>query len=136
MKHLLFAASACLLVPAAYAQTSQFTPPAPAPEWDKSFTVAGDAVGTGPTALQFEETTQSFSWSDTGRWQMDFNMTSRVQESPYPREEMEAGASYKFTPRFSVGGSLMVGANELNDVSQWEEQRVEAGVRLKSSFRF
>ena len=67
---------------------------------------------------------------------MNLDVVSRVVESPLPREEMRAGATYQFTPRFSLGGSLTVGANELDDASQWKEQDIEAGVRLKTTFKF
>jgi hypothetical protein len=49
---------------------------------------------------------------------------------------MQAGATFKITPRFSVGGEVSVGADDLNAVSTWEDREVETGVRLKSAFKF
>ena len=62
--------------------------------------------------------------------------SSRTDLSPLPREEMQAGATFKITPRFSVGGEVSVGTDELNDTSTWESREVEAGIRLKSAFKF
>ena len=67
---------------------------------------------------------------------MNLKTVTRSEESPLPREEMSAGAMYNFTPRFSLGGSVSLGADELDDVSAWKEQNVEAGVRLKTTFKF
>ena len=86
--------------------------------------------------MTFQENARAFQWGGIGRWKMNLHMVTRPEESPLPREEMRAGASYQFTPRFSVGGQVSVGAQELNDVSTWEEQEVEAGVQLKSTFKF
>jgi len=64
---------------------------------------------------------------------------TRLGTSPLPREEVQAGASFKITPRFSVGGEVSIRAdelNELNDSARWENQDVEAGIRLKSAFKF
>jgi hypothetical protein len=47
-----------------------------------------------------------------------------------------AEAEFRITPRISVGGELTIGANELDDTRQWEEQQIEAGIRLRSAFKF
>lgn len=70
------------------------------------------------------------------RWALNFDVRTRPQNSPLPREEMKAGATFKITPRFSIGGDVSVGADELDDSSQWEDQDVEAGIRLRSAFKF
>lgn len=111
--------------------------PGPALEaqtWDKNFTVSGSDT---LNFLQQQEKSQSFQFGSTGgRWHMNLKTVTRSEESPLPREEMRAGAMYNFTPRFSLGGSVSVGADELDDVSTWKEQKVEAGVRLKTTFKF
>ena len=66
----------------------------------------------------------------------NLDKVSRTDLSPLPREEMQAGATFRITPRFSVGGEVSVGADELNDTSTWESREVEAGIRLKSAFKF
>ncbi|MAK59829.1 MAG: hypothetical protein CMK09_02500 [Ponticaulis sp.] len=114
----------------------------PQSEWSKNFTLSGPALTDSatpedPTAsLSWQEKAKAFTFGGDGRWAMNLDMVSRVVESPLPREEMRAGASYQFTPRFSLGGSVTVGANELDDASQWKEQNIEAGVRLKTTFKF
>ena len=67
---------------------------------------------------------------------MNLETGTRADDSPLPREEMRAGATYQFTPRFSLGGSVSLGAEELDDVSTWKEQDVKAGVRRKTTFKF
>ena len=83
-----------------------------------------------------EDLSMQFAGSD--RWEFSLDKLSRPSAaiSPLPREEMQAGATFKITPRFSVGGEVSVGAEDLNAVSQWEDRNVEAGIRLKSAFRF
>lgn len=108
-------------------------------EWSKNFTVSDPAISTEnalSNVASWIEKAQTFQFGGNGRWNLNVNVVTRPVESPLPREEMRAGATYQFTPRFSLGGSLSVGANELDDVSQWKEQEVEAGVRLKTTFKF
>ena len=70
------------------------------------------------------------------RWQLNLDMLTRPNSSPLPREQMQAGATFRVTPRFSVGGEVSLGAERLNDSTQWEESQVETGIRLKSAFKF
>ncbi|HRX75556.1 MAG TPA: hypothetical protein P5341_15700, partial [Hyphomonas sp.] len=83
-----------------------------------------------------EDLSMQFSGSD--RWEFSIDRLSRpsASVSPLPREEMQAGATFKITPRFSVGGEVSVGADDLNAVSTWEDRDVETGIRLKSAFKF
>ncbi len=84
------------------------------------------------------EPTEDFSvkfGTDT-RWQLSLDKLSRPGASPLPREEMQAGATFRITPRFSVGGEVSVGADNLNDTSQWDNREIETGIRLKSAFKF
>jgi hypothetical protein len=83
-----------------------------------------------------EDVSMQFSGSD--RWEFRIDKLSRPSAnlSPLPRQEMQAGATFKITPRFSVGGEVSVGADDLNAVSTWEDREVETGVRLKSAFKF
>lgn len=134
----LLAFGALVLTSAAFAQEAALPViPVEPLEWDKNFSVSSDPNPLGQTSFQFEETSRTFSWGgDDDRWQMNFDMVTRSEDSPLPREEMSAVASYSFTPRFSLGGTVTLGAQELDDMSAWEEQRIEAGVKLKSSFKF
>lgn len=83
-----------------------------------------------------EDLSMQFAGSD--RWEFSLDKLSRPSAtvSPLPREEMQAGATFKITPRFSVGGEVSVGAEDLNSVAQWEDRNVETGIRLKSAFKF
>ena len=83
-----------------------------------------------------EDLSMQFSGSD--RWEFSIDRLSRpsASVSPLPREEMQAGATFKITPRFSVGGEVSVGADDLNAASTWEDRDVETGIRLKSAFKF
>ena len=78
----------------------------------------------------------SMQFGGNTRWEFNLDKLSRPSASPLPREEMQAGATFKITPRFSVGGEVRVGADDLNAVSQWEDREVETGIRLKSAFKF
>jgi hypothetical protein len=49
---------------------------------------------------------------------------------------MSAGATFQITPRFSVGGEVNLGGQELEDSSLWNKEDVETGVRFRSAFRF
>ena len=49
---------------------------------------------------------------------------------------MLAEAQFRITPRISVGGELSIAAEELDDTTQWEDQEIEAGIRLRSAFKF
>ena len=84
------------------------------------------------------EPTEDFSvqFGGNARWQLNLDMLTRPNSSPLPREQMQAGATFRVTPRFSVGGEVSVGAERLNDTSQWEDSQLETGIRLKSAFKF
>lgn len=106
-----------------------------APNWDQNFTFS-ESLSFEADSMFLPEKAQSYQFGGSGRWQMNLERVTRPEDSPLPREEMRAGATYSFTPRFSLGGSVSVGAQELNDVSTWKEQNVEAGVKLKTTFKF
>ena len=84
------------------------------------------------------EPTDDFSvqFGGNARWQLNLDMLTRPNSSPLPREQMQAGATFRVTPRFFVGGEVSVGAERLNDTSQWEDSQLEIGIRLKSAFKF
>lgn len=85
------------------------------------------------------EPTEDFSmqFGVDSRWQLNVDKLSRPDYSPLPREEVQAGASFRVTPRFSVGGEVSVGSSDKSkDSLQWEDSGVETGVRLKSAFKF
>lgn len=78
----------------------------------------------------------SVTFDNDRRWALNLELLSRPTTSPLPREEMQAGATFRITPRLSIGGEVTVGAEELDDTSRWEDQDIEAGIRLKSAFKF
>lgn len=84
------------------------------------------------------EPSQDFSVQigQNSRWQLNLDKVTRPGDSPLPREEVQAGASFRITPRISVGGEVRIGSDELDTANRWESQDVEAGIRLKSAFKF
>jgi hypothetical protein len=116
------------------APTASETPSARA-EWYRQFS---ESVSAENRPQWQEEPSQDFSVRIGGnsRWELSVDKFTRLGISPLPREEVQAGATFKITPRFSVGGEVSIRADELNDASRWENQDVEAGIRLKSAFKF
>ncbi|MEO0465393.1 MAG: NtrZ family periplasmic regulatory protein [Pseudomonadota bacterium] len=107
------------------------------PDWYRQFTIAPpvDPLGFEPS-FQSTDDDLSFQIRDAGRWTFSFDVTNRPEDSPLPQEEMSAGATFQITPRFSVGGDLSVGADGLDEQTDWTDEEVEAGIRLRSAFRF
>ncbi|MEM0985706.1 MAG: NtrZ family periplasmic regulatory protein [Pseudomonadota bacterium] len=139
-----------LATPIAFADEAMVTAPEPldlvdagnvslneAPAWYQQFTVTDPGFVTPEAALEgYTQKDLKLQWLKTGRWELTLDLTSRNDLSALPREEMAAGATFQITPRISVGGDLSVGAQELDDQSEWENQDIEAGIRLRSAFRF
>lgn len=104
-------------------------------EWYRQF-----SEGKPPESrLQWQaEPNQDFSVQigKDSRWQLNLDKVTRPGETYLPREEVQAGATFRVTPRFSVGGEVRFGAEELDSSTRWENQEVEAGIRLKSAFKF
>ncbi len=118
-------------------------PPAPSetpvaePDWYRQFTLKSDADLSRDAGLQLApEKGLSLDFSNVRGWQFRVDLRTRDNQSPLPREEMSAGATFRITPRLSIGGDLSVGAHELDDASQWDDQQLEAGIRLRSAFKF
>ena len=105
------------------------------PEWFQTFNF-GSTDFTAPIWEGAETQTFSLAWINGNRWSLSFDLTSREDGSPLPREEMMAEAQFRITPRLSVGGELTIAAEELDDASRWEDQEIEAGIRLRSAFKF
>lgn len=105
------------------------------PEWFQTFNFGSNDF-TSPIWEGAESHTFSLAWINGNRWSLSFDLTSREDGSPLPREEMMAEAQFRITPRLSVGGELTIGAEELDDASRWEDQEIEAGIRLRSAFKF
>lgn len=107
-------------------------------EWYRQFSEAKPAENRPQWQA---EPSQDFSMRLGGnsRWEVSVDKFTRLGASPLPREEVQAGATFKITPRLSVGGEVSISAeelNEVNDTARWENQSVEAGIRLKSAFKF
>ena len=107
------------------------------PEWFRKFTLSEPASKSPTTELEERPAKDvRLKWLNNGRWEFTVDLTSRADNSPLPREEMSAGATFQITPRFSIGGDLSVGGEELNDTSTWTAQDLETGIRLRSAFKF
>lgn len=104
-------------------------------EWYRQFT---SAQPQGARPQWQAEPMQDFSVTFGGgtRWKLNLDKLTRPGDSPLPREEMQAGATFNVTPRLSVGGEVRIGADQLDDAARWENRDVEAGIRLKSAFKF
>ncbi len=105
------------------------------PDWFQKFSF-NSAQLNSPIWQAQPSQTFNLAWIKGDRWSLSLDLTSRDQESPLPREEMLAEAEFRITPRISVGGELSIGAEELDDTAQWEDQEIEAGIRLRSAFKF
>lgn len=105
------------------------------PEWFRSFTNFSGVDQSLVWQLHPDEDL-SLNWTKGARWALSIDLKSRDEESPLPREEMRAGATFRLTPRISVGGEFSIGAQELDDADVWEEQQLETGIRLKSAYKF
>ncbi len=105
------------------------------PEWFQTFSFSSSALNA-PIWGERPSQTYNLAWITGDRWSLSLDLTSRDQDSPLPREEMLAEAEFRITPRISVGGELTIAAEELEDTAQWQEQEIEAGIRLRSAFKF
>lgn len=116
------------------APKSSETPSARA-EWYRQFSEARPAENRPQWQA---EPSQDFSMRIGGnsRWELSVDKITRLGSTPLPREEVQAGATFRISPYLSVGGEVTIGADELNDAARWESQDVEAGIRLKSAFKF
>ncbi|MCF6329581.1 MAG: hypothetical protein L3J02_07270 [Henriciella sp.] len=140
-----FASLALCLTIAAPAMAQETVPAMPAPslaeteraepDWFQQFTFSRSDI---ESPVWQTEPSKSFNlaWVKGDRWSVSLDLTSRDARSPLPREEMSAGADFRITPRLSVGGELRIGADELDGTNQLQEQQVEAGIRLRSAFKF
>lgn len=72
----------------------------------------------------------------SSRWELNLDKLTRTSDPFLPREEVQAGATFRVTPQFSVGGDVRIGADELDGSTRWESPDVEAGIRLRSAFKF
>lgn len=105
------------------------------PDWFQSFNFSNTDFNA-PIWRDRPAQTFSLAWIKGDRWSLSLDLTSREGDSPLPREEMMAEAEFRITPRISVGGELTIGADEINDTARWEDQEIEAGIRLRSAFKF
>jgi len=136
-------ASLCGLALPAMAENGMPEMPAPTisetdqaePEWFQKFSFSSDQISS-PIWQTEPAQTFNLAWIKGDRWSLSLDLTSRDSDSPLPREEMLAEAQFRITPRISVGGELTIAAEELDDTAQWEDQDVEAGIRLRSAFKF
>lgn len=107
------------------------------PDWFQQFTFSLPEETGNPLVEVEPSKTLKLAWVKGDRWNVSVDMTSRDELSPYPREEMSAEANFLITPRISVGGELSIAADELDQVGiNNQDGQVEAGIRLRSAFKF
>ncbi|MEM9842698.1 MAG: NtrZ family periplasmic regulatory protein [Pseudomonadota bacterium] len=105
------------------------------PEWFQRFSF-NDTDLNGPVWDARPSQTFSLAWIKGDRWSLSFDLTSRDVDSPLAKEEMMAEAEFQITPRISVGGELTIGSQDIDDTIQLESEEIEAGIRLRSAFKF
>lgn len=105
------------------------------PDWFHQFTFSQDDIES-PVWQTQPSRNIGLAFVEGEKWSLRVDMTSRDERSPLAREEMTAGANFRITPRISVGGEFSIGADELDDTTKWQEQQLEAGIRLRSAFKF
>ncbi|MEM9939144.1 MAG: NtrZ family periplasmic regulatory protein [Pseudomonadota bacterium] len=133
----------CAIAMPAMAQSNVPEMPAPSlaeteqaqPDWYQQFTFSSNDIAS--PAWQAEPSqTFSLAWVKGDRWSVSVDMTSRDTTSPLPAEEMSVGSEFRITPRISVGGELSIGSNDAVSISDLNQQDIEAGIRLRSAFKF
>ena len=105
------------------------------PDWYQQFTFSSTDIAS-PVWEAEPAQKISLAWVKGDRWSVSVDMTSRESLSPLPAEEMSAGANFRITPRISVGGELSIGSNDTVSISDLDQQEIEAGIRLRSAFKF
>ncbi|MEE9380769.1 MAG: hypothetical protein V3V03_05125 [Hyphomonadaceae bacterium] len=106
------------------------------PEWYKRFTF-GSQIDESPIWKALPNNEFGLAWTKGERWSLNIDLSRHNEGTPLPHEEMSAGATFKITPRISVGGQLSIGERRNEDTSLAEdEQQVETGIRLQSAFKF
>ena len=105
------------------------------PDWYQRFTFR-EGEAQRPVWTGASEQDVQYNWNKGERWQLQLALTSRDGDTGLAREEMEAGATFNITPRFSFGGSVRLGADDLDPRAVGNQQQIETGIRLKSAFKF
>lgn len=106
------------------------------PDWYRQFTLSTPS-DEAPIWQSRPSKEVRLAWVKGDKWHLSVDLTSRPDDSPLPREEMRAGAEFRITPRISVGGTLSLGANELDGaLNELQDEEIETGIRLRSAFKF
>ena len=134
---------ACAAAPAfAQSQPAELSPPTVSetekaePDWYRQFTLSSPS-DEAPIWQSRPSKEVKLAWVKGDRWSLSVDLTSRPEDSPLAREEMRAGADFRITPRISVGGSLSVGSNDIDEsLQQFQGEEIETGIRLRSAFKF
>lgn len=105
------------------------------PDWFQQFTFSSNDIQS-PLWQTEPAKTFSLAWAKGESWSVSVDLTSRDEHSPLPREEMSAAADFRITPRISVGGELRIGSDQIDSPTLVQEEQIEAGIRLRSAFKF
>ena len=98
--------------------------------------VPSPAAGTIKEVKVKEGDKVVLSWIKGDRWTVSVDLPSRDGGTPLPSEEMSAGADFLITPRISVGGAVRFGTTERELIELPPEEQTEAGIQLRSAFKF
>lgn len=107
------------------------------PDWYQQFTFSNTDVPSNAWQ-DTESQTLNLNWIKGERWSVSVDLTSREHtgNTALATEEMSAGAEFMITPRISVGGEVSFGTSEAEKSDTMPEDQTEAGIRLRSAFKF
>ncbi|MEL7547771.1 MAG: NtrZ family periplasmic regulatory protein [Pseudomonadota bacterium] len=108
------------------------------PDWYQQFTFSSNDVSSSPDWQDVTSQSLKLNWIKGERWSVSVDLTSRdyAGNTALPTEEMSAGAEFRITPRISVGGEVSFGTAEAEKSDMLPEDQTEAGIRLRSAFKF
>lgn len=107
------------------------------PDWYQQFTFSNNDISS-PALQDVQSQTLNLSWIKGERWSVSVDLTSRdyAGNTALPTEEMSANAEFMITPRISVGGEVSFGTTEAEKIDTMPTDQTEAGIRLRSAFKF
>jgi hypothetical protein len=135
------AALAALLVGAAGLAHGQSLTTAAAPAAKPKVTLSTDSYTTGqapsPDKGQYTGATthSTMEWEGRGRWGVKLRLDQPVSR-PVQTKDMEAGAYYKVTPAFRVGGALGLSDKPQAPTAPSSEDQVAPRVKLETTLKF
>ncbi|MEL6257642.1 MAG: NtrZ family periplasmic regulatory protein [Pseudomonadota bacterium] len=104
------------------------------PDWYRSFSLSAPDV-KDPVFDPGQVRDFGLRWEPGQKFTLNLDVRQHSEDSIRPREEMSAGATLQLSQRFSIGGEVIIAADEL-DRFDFDERELETGIRLQSAFKF